>query len=157
MPISKEKQKLYPGGSLRSPEWLAIRAEILDREGNRCAFCKVPDRTYVRRWKYGPGFIFSDAAGAYRTNDSVYSDSNGSVVGTVWAKSSGHFYKPTKIILTIAHLDQDPTNNGEPGDRPNLKALCQKCHNTHDAPYRAANARETRLRKKALPLFDRKD
>jgi len=36
MPISRERMALYPGGSIRSPEWLAIRGRILDRAGNRC-------------------------------------------------------------------------------------------------------------------------
>ena len=36
MPISPERMKLYPGGSTRSPEWLALRAYILFRAGNRC-------------------------------------------------------------------------------------------------------------------------
>lgn len=33
-----------------------------------------------------------------------------------------------KIILTVAHLDRDRTNN-HPG---NLAALCQRCHLNHD-------------------------
>ena len=45
-----------------------------------------------------------------------------------------------KIILTIAHLDHTPENCG----RENLRALCQKCHNKHDAGHRV----ETRRRKK---------
>lgn len=36
MPISAEKMKRYPGGSIRSKEWLAFRAELLDRAGNAC-------------------------------------------------------------------------------------------------------------------------
>lgn len=36
MPISSEKMKNYPGGSIRSKEWLAFRAKILDRAENRC-------------------------------------------------------------------------------------------------------------------------
>ena len=36
--------------------------------------------------------------------------------------------KKGKIILTVAHLDQDPTNNSF----TNLSALCQKCHFSHD-------------------------
>jgi hypothetical protein len=36
MPISKDRMKLYPGGSIRSLEWLAIRGRILERAGNRC-------------------------------------------------------------------------------------------------------------------------
>lgn len=53
------------------------------------------------------------------------------------------------IVLTIAHLDHDPTNNGAPGDRPNLAALCQKCHNRHDAKMRSGHARATRRAKSA--------
>lgn len=49
-----------------------------------------------------------------------------------------------KVILTIAHLDHAPENC----DYENLRALCQKCHNTYDAPHRA----ETRKRNKELKL-----
>ena len=44
-----------------------------------------------------------------------------------------------KVVLTVAHLNHDPTYN-EPH---NLKALCQLCHNRHDAAHR----RETRKKK----------
>lgn len=43
-----------------------------------------------------------------------------------------------KVVLTIAHLDQDPTNN----DYTNLRALCQKCHNKLDMPYRVQHRKE---------------
>jgi len=39
----------------------------------------------------------------------------------------------SKVVLTIAHLDHTP-ENCEP---ENLRAWCQKCHNTYDAPMRA--------------------
>jgi len=54
------------------------------------------------------------------------------------------------VVLTIAHLDHNPQNNGIPGDRPNLAALCQKCHNGHDAKMRAGHARQTRRSKVAV-------
>jgi hypothetical protein len=38
-----------------------------------------------------------------------------------------------KIVLTIAHLDHTPENCA----RGNLRALCQKCHNSYDAKHRA--------------------
>lgn len=44
-----------------------------------------------------------------------------------------------KIILTIAHLDHDPTHN----DPSNLRALCQTCHNRYDAAHRRANRSHT--------------
>lgn len=43
------------------------------------------------------------------------------------------------VILTSAHLDQDPTNN----HNSNFRALCQRCHNRHDAPHRARNPAKT--------------
>jgi len=55
----------------------------------------------------------------------------------------------SKVVLTVAHLDHQPENVGTPGDRPNLKAWCQRCHLSYDAPHHAANARETRRRKAA--------
>lgn len=47
----------------------------------------------------------------------------------------------SKVVLTVAHLDHTPENNAD----DNLAALCQKCHNTYDAPMRAAGikARKT--------------
>lgn len=36
MPISPERMKLYPGGSIRSKQWRTFRASILERAGNRC-------------------------------------------------------------------------------------------------------------------------
>lgn len=58
-------------------------------------------------------------------------------------RAKNHAPHPTtgaRVVLTIAHLDHDPTNN-EPG---NLRAWCQKCHNTYDAPERARRRRGRR-------------
>lgn len=52
----------------------------------------------------------------------------------------------SKVVLTIAHLDHTPENC----DPANLKALCQKCHNSYDIRHRI----ETRKNKIGqLPLF----
>jgi hypothetical protein len=47
----------------------------------------------------------------------------------------------SKVVLTIAHLDHQPENC----DRSNLKALCQKCHNTYDASERQRGLAQRRL------------
>ena len=44
------------------------------------------------------------------------------------------------VILTVGHLDHDPTNC----DRSNLKAWCNRCHLTYDAAHHAKNAASTR-------------
>jgi hypothetical protein len=50
----------------------------------------------------------------------------------------------SKVVLTIAHLNHDPSDNRD----ENLAALCQWCHNHHDVDFRQANARETRMTRK---------
>lgn len=54
------------------------------------------------------------------------------------ANGEPHPSTGSKVVLTVAHLDHIPENCGEPGDRPNLKAWCQRCHNTYDMPMRRA-------------------
>ena len=48
----------------------------------------------------------------------------------------------SKVILTVAHIDHDKTNNNP----KNLRALCQRCHLSHDREHharsRAANRRK---------------
>ncbi len=44
----------------------------------------------------------------------------------------------SKVVLTIAHLDHTPENCGD----DNLRALCQKCHNSYDAKNRVKNRRK---------------
>ena len=51
------------------------------------------------------------------------------------------------VVLTVAHLDHDPANN----DMANLRHLCQRCHNRHDAPHRAKTRRR---RRGQLQLFE---
>ncbi|MEZ4529058.1 MAG: hypothetical protein R2941_24360 [Desulfobacterales bacterium] len=54
---------------------------------------------------------------------------------------NGEFHPDTgsRVVLTIAHMNHDIEDS-----RPeNLRALCQRCHNTHDAAHRAG----TRWRK----------
>lgn len=49
----------------------------------------------------------------------------------------------SKVVLTVAHLDHDPRNSS----RDNLKAWCQRCHNTYDVPHRKETREATKRRK----------
>lgn len=52
MPISPDRMALYPGGSIRSPEWLAIRKRILARA---CGACEgTPQHPDCRAVNYAP-------------------------------------------------------------------------------------------------------
>jgi 5-methylcytosine-specific restriction endonuclease McrA len=60
----------------------------------------------------------------------------------------------SKVVLTVAHLNHQPEDNGEPGNRPNLKAWCQRCHNTYDMPMRRAGiAERSRLKAATADMF----
>jgi hypothetical protein len=49
---------------------------------------------------------------------------------------------PQKFCLTVAHLDQDPSN-----DSPdNIQALCTKCHLNYDRPHLVSNIYSRRER-----------
>ena len=106
MPISKENMKRYPGGSIRSKEWLGIREEVLSRASHACE--GSPAYPKCRAFDREP-----------------------------------HPETGSHVILTIAHLDHMPENSA----RENLRAWCQRCHNTYDQPHRQAN-RKRRLAKK---------
>jgi len=54
------------------------------------------------------------------------------------ANGQPHPITGSKVVLTVAHLDHTPENC----DPDNLKAWCQKCHNSYDAPHRRAGIKE---------------
>lgn len=58
----------------------------------------------------------------------------------------------SRVVLTVAHLNHVPEDCGEPGNRPNLKAWCQRCHLTYDAKLHAVSVAETR--RKRAPTID---
>jgi hypothetical protein len=93
------------------PKWFLIRRKILARAQHKCEWCGVPNYAQVVRLQAGS----SDWIPAEEYK-------NGSYPPEV---------KITKIVLTIAHLDRDISNN----NFLNLKAGCQWCHLNHDRPH----------------------
>jgi len=55
------------------------------------------------------------------------------------------------VVLTVAHLDHQPENC----DPTNLRAWCQRCHNTYDAAHRAQTRARTRRAMQTLEMFRR--
>ena len=106
MPISVERMKLYPGGSIHSKEWKAFRQSLLERADNRCE--GTPQFPHCRA-----------------------------------ANKEPHPETGSKVVLTIAHMDNDPSHT----DPERCRALCQRCHLAWDAPMHQRNAAETRRRK----------
>jgi 5-methylcytosine-specific restriction endonuclease McrA len=142
MPIKRKNLILYPGSSLSSKEWLKIREEVLERDGHCCAFCKVPNHASVLRVK-GAGFEHYVLLDTMKAHDAADGREIGSVSADKLPPDKLPAGKRTRIVLTVAHLDHNPGNNGVPGNRPNLKALCQKHHLEWDAPYHAGERAKT--------------
>jgi len=112
-----------------------IRPRILARERNCCKFCGLLNHSIV-----------------------IAKTRTAAVEGCTyaWAKENLDCYHDAEdgraiiIVLTIAHIDHDTTNNAD----SNLAALCQKCHLSHDSKHHATNARKSRdTRSGQLALF----
>ena len=103
---------IRPENKHRYPrDWKQIRAAILDRAGHRCEQCGI--QNYAWRNK----------------STGTWTEDIGRV--DAWIEDG---YKTVRIVLTIAHLDHTPENC----DPANLRAWCQRCHITYDAPMKAA-------------------
>jgi len=105
-----------------------IRPMILARAGNKCEWCGVENHAMGIR----------DERGKFHKKDN-----------SIFFEDPNFCPKLIKIVLTIAHIhDPNPMNC----DPSNLAALCQKCHNGHDAKMRAKNRRKKKF-KNQLELF----
>lgn len=134
MPIKKENKHLYP------KDWKQIRAKILERAGNCCGFCKVENHRLILRGKIKGIDCYQYGTGKFECR--VYSATDGEYFGYRYLGDLDGETTALKVILTIAHLDHDPTNN-DPG---NLKALCQRCHNRYDRDHRNMTRKQNRLK-----------
>lgn len=139
------------------PNWKTeIRPAILAREGNCCKFCNVPNGAVIFRGTIEHGVettteVYQLANGAiYQASDSTPLFDEVGISIDIQPLSGDPDQKAIKVVLTVAHLDHDITNN----NHSNLAALCQKCHLTYDKEHH----KETREAKKQaamgqLPLF----
>jgi hypothetical protein len=132
MPIKPENRARYP------KNWKAIRTEVLERAGHRCEWegCGVPHGEWGLRSLDGKWYSWQEFA-------------DGNIPeGVRFEQDRKAERMGFPIVLTIAHLDHEPENNGEPGNRPNLRAWCQYHHLAYDRPHHLANGRKTREAKK---------
>jgi len=116
-------RKLYP------INWNEISARIRhERAKDRCEWCGVQNGAVGAR----------DCDGKWWDEDSIHS-----LNATAGDYLFGDFPHMVRIILTVAHLDQNPANN----DESNLAALCQRCHLNHDRPFNMPKIKATWKRK----------
>ena len=126
MPIDYSKYPL---------NWLTkIRHEILERADNKCEFCGVENHATILRGKRNGIEVYqTDDGKIFNAENSEYITSD--YLGEIECSEKA---KAINIVLTIAHLDHDTTNN----DPENLKALCQRCHNRYDIKQRVHNRKK---------------
>lgn len=134
MPIKPENRALYPA------DWPAISREAKERAGWRCVHPGCCARQYAAgEWQIAAGgHVFVELVQPAKT-------------WTEARQAAAEFYAtrgevdkpPIVIVLTVAHLNHDPTDC-----RPeNLAALCQRHHLAHDHDHHRANAQATRRAK----------
>jgi 5-methylcytosine-specific restriction endonuclease McrA len=123
------------------PNWKTeIRPAIMQRANSKCEFCGVLNYKFIIR-----GVLNGDDC--YQDDDGIIYDANNSkVIGSDILGEIHPTNKMIKVVLTIAHLNHDVTDNRH----ENLKALCQRCHNLYDAAYRKENRSKTIQNKKGL-------
>ena len=125
MPIKPKNKKLYPDN------WQDIRERILQRANYECEGCGVKQYSVGHRdvtgkfWSIGEDWEF-----IHNNPPDMHPD-------------FGDDPKQIKIVLTIAHLDHNPENCED----DNLKAWCQKCHNSYDAEHRVQTRKATAVQK----------
>lgn len=134
MPIDYKK---YPAN------WKSeIRPRILERACNKCEVCGVPNGIEIIRGLYNGIECYQDIdSNIYISDTSEYVDY--AELGILQGND-----KVIKVVLTIAHLDHDTTNNSA----DNLKAMCQKCHLRYDAEQHAKTRKEN-SNKNQIKLF----
>lgn len=135
MPILPENKHLYPSN------WkIEIVPRILKRDNYMCKKCKLHHHAVGYRDDTGK---FNRCGGNLLVDQIGYGldPNNGEIISYKRAKEWADWEtqndelgnKYIVIVLTVAHLDHNPANC----DDKNLAALCQKCHNSYDAPHRA--------------------
>ena len=103
------------------PDWRTkIRPRILARANNRCEACNIKNYTVGYRNFNGIFFHMDELQERVEKNHPL--------------PQVDMSRPPTKIILTIAHLDHDPENWEVKDNR--LKAMCQRCHLEYDRKHR---------------------
>lgn len=105
-------------------DWFSrIRPAILERAGHCCEECGAPNYA-----------ILSTPDRELIENCASYKEAREKRKHCFTSDRCDGF---VTIVLTIAHMDHFTMNN----DPKNLKALCQKCHNSYDAKHRAKTRR----------------
>lgn len=126
MPIRDDMKPLYPD------DWPEISARIRhERAGDRC---ECDGRCGIDHQEENLVLLGADERRChYRNGDMIPGNVNQS-----------------RVVLTTAHLDHDPTNNAD----ENLLAMCQRCHLWYDRAQHADTRVRTTDKKRGQERLD---
>lgn len=114
------------------PNWDEISRQEREAAGNKCRRCGVPNHSLVQR-----NVRDKEEWIAYIIEHDHYLHVSGQVIE--W-DPKGDWTNPVEVVLTVAHVDQNPQNNHP----DNLRAWCQRCHLNHDRPFNIEKTRRKR-------------
>jgi len=135
MPIRPDEMARYPGGSIRSREWGAIRERIRARADNRCEVCGVANHAVGGRDPLGRFFPAIPL-----NHDGLYVRWPDAGTGA-WCCDGRDVVRLRiiRIVCTVAHLNHRPEDCRD----ENLRFMCQRCHLRYDNQRRRAERRGT--------------
>lgn len=142
MPIKPENRALYPA------DWPAISLEAKVRAAWQCTHAGCSAKQYDYGYWHGDPLRWVRIGGPMKT----YAEARRLAAEEHWSRFGDEpgDYKILVIVLTVAHLDHDPTNCAP----DNLAAMCQRHHLAYDHHHHRANAQATRRAKAGtLELF----
>lgn len=133
MPIRPENKALYPA------DWKAVSLAAKERAGWACQHPGCVARQYawgkwIKLTGNAPGHAFIPWGQA-----ETYALARQAAAEAYFAQGE-EGVRPTVIVLTVAHLDHDPTNCAP----ENLRAMCQRHHLAYDQAHHAQTAYSTR-------------
>jgi hypothetical protein len=126
------RKELYP------PDWLAIRQRILQRAGNHCEECGVKNHSWGFRGVAGEFVRLGATELEAHCRNATDVEHLAVEHGVDW-----YDVKLIRIVLTIAHLNHEPSD----GREEVLRAWCQRCHLAYDRPRHIRKAAATRRRR----------
>ncbi len=131
MPIRPELRFYYP------IDWPILSRHVrFVRAAGRCEVCARPHGALIRQLPDGRW---------YDPTTDTWRDDTG--FPAPWPDIETYArHRAWRVSLSAAHLDHDPTNSRH----DNLKALCQRCHLTHDRTEHRRRRRLTYRMRRAL-------
>ena len=134
MPIKPENKKLYP------VNWAEISRRIrVGRAKNRCEVTGILNYS-VGYWYKGNFHCLS--APPYNHPEGLSDYLAARELQDHYNNACDQDPKAIVIVLTVAHLDHDPSNCKD----SNLLCMCQRYHNLYDRAHRNETMRVTRKR-----------